>query len=84
MKGRGLVGFFFMALHLCVYVHARVCEATYLQVEKFCLLPSIVWSNICILIFFLKSNINVDLIRKINDFENNMLKAECVENTFEI
>jgi hypothetical protein len=36
------------------------------------------------LIFFLKSNINIDLIRKINDFENDMLKAECVEKTFEI
>jgi hypothetical protein len=37
------------------------------------------------LIFFLKtSNINVPSIRKTNNFENNALKAERVQKTFEI
>jgi len=45
----------------------------------------IAWSNICILIFFFKkNNINVGSMKKINNFENDALKAECVEKTFEI
>jgi len=35
-------------------------------------------------VFFLKiSNINIDSIRKINDFKNNALKVERVPNIFE-
>jgi len=44
---------------------------------------SIVWPNICILIFFM-CNINVDSMNKINDFKNDALKAQRVEKTFEI
>jgi len=44
----------------------------------------IAWSNICILILKKTSNINIDSMRKINDFENDALKAQHVEKTFEI
>jgi len=37
-----------------------------------------------IFLYFLKtSNINIDLMRKINDFKNNALKVERVPNIFE-
>jgi len=44
----------------------------------------IAWSNIYILIFFKKNNINVGSMKKINNFENDALKTERVEKTFEI
>ena len=44
----------------------------------------IAWSNICILIFLKKNNINIDSMKKINNFKNDVLKAERVKNAFEI
>jgi hypothetical protein len=85
MKGRGLVEFFFYGPSpLCV--RARACVWGHLFIGGKVLSSSLncLVQHLYFDLFFLKSNINVDLIRKINDFENDMLKAECVEKTFEI
>jgi len=61
---------------LCVYKHLFIGE-------NFSFFPNCFVQH---LYFDLKkkSNINIDSIRKINDFKNNALKAQRIENTFEI
>ena len=73
-------GFLLMAPPLvCVCVY----DATYLQVEKFVFFPICLVQHLY-LDFFKKSKINVELMRKINDFKNDTLKFEHVKKTFKI
>jgi len=53
-------------------------------VEKFVFFPNCLVQHLYFDFFFKNNNINIGSMKKINNFENDALKAEHVEKTFEI